>query len=503
MATIKGAITDQKSGQPAACTVHVLSSNGSFIHPDGAVLKVGPGTPAFYCDGSFEVTVPTGGVRVLVERGTEYVPLERNLNVTETQTVDLELPLQRWSHLTEQGWYPGNTHIHYDEKEQQRDDRLELEGHVHDFSVTVVSVLRRWDLDYASNHFPIGVMTDLSTAHHVVDIGEENRHNFHGRRGRRGQEIGYGHVMFLRIRNLVEPVSRGMLIDNLDPDYPPICHACDDARAQDGIVLWCHNGRGLEAPVAAALGKLDGFNLFDPFWMDPEYDIWYRLLNCGIPLPASTGSDWFVCSNNRVYVDTRGQGFDYDRWIDGLKAGRTFITNGPALFLRADGAAPGDTLAVQPDRELEVEVELKSHHRVDRIELVCNGAVVKRWHRPAGAAAETIRERFTPPADGWIAAPLLQPRARQLRSGDLRPHQPDLPASRYREPGREARRRLLHRRHRRGAGPVGQPQAALRQRPTTRGSARAVQARARLLRGSERDRWVTRNRAGAWPDTIA
>ena len=143
--------------------------------------------------------------------------------------------------------------------------------------------------------------------------------------------------------------------------------------------------------------------------MDPEYEIWYRLLNCGIPLPASTGSDWFVCSNNRVYVDTGGgdtggQGFDYDRWIDGLKAGRTFITNGPALFLRADGAAPGDTLDVQPDRELEVEIELKSHHRVDRIELVCNGAVVKRWHRPAGVAAETIRERFTPPGDGWIAA---------------------------------------------------------------------------------------------------
>ena len=175
---------------------------------------------------------------------------------------------------------------------------------MHDFSVTVVSVLRRRDLDYASNHFPIGVMTDLSTSHHVVDIGEENRHNFHGEQGGVGQEIGYGHVMFLRIRNLVEPVSRGMLVDNLDPDYPPICHACDDARDQDGIVLWCHNGRGLEAPVAAALGKLDGFNLFDPFWMDPEYEIWYRLLNCGIPLPASTGSDWFVCSNNRVYVDT-------------------------------------------------------------------------------------------------------------------------------------------------------------------------------------------------------
>ena len=404
MATIRGVITDATSGEPAACTVHVLSADGRFVHPEGAVLKVGPGTPAFYCAGSFEVSVPTGGVRVLVERGTEYVPLERNLTVTETQNVDLELPLQRWTHLTERGWYPGNTHIHYDEKEQQRDRRLELEGHVHDFSVTVVSVLRRWDLDYASNHFPIGVMTDLSTAHHVLDIGEENRHNFHGGQGDSGHGMGYGHVMFLRIRNLVEPVSRGMLVDSLDPDYPPICHACDEARAQDGIVLWCHNGRGLEAPVAAALGKLDGFNLFDPFWMDPEYEIWYRLLNCGIPLPASTGSDWFVCSNNRVYVDLGGAGFDYDRWIDGLKAGRTFITNGPVLLLRADGAAPGDTLEVQPEHELEVEVELASHHRVDRIELVCNGAVVRRWPRPAGVGKERIRDRIAVRSDGWIAA---------------------------------------------------------------------------------------------------
>ena len=330
------------SPRRARCTCCQPTAGSSI--PRARCSRWAPGTPAFYCAGSFEVTVPTGGVRVLVERGTEYVPLERNLTVTENQNVDLELPLQRWTHFTERGWYPGNTHIHYDEKEQQRDRRLELEGHVHDFSVTVVSVLRRWDLDYASNHFPIGVMTDLSTAHHVLDIGEENRHNFHG------GEIGYGHVMFLRIRNLVEPVSRGMLVDSLDPDYPPICHACDEAREQDGIVLWCHNGRGLEAPVAAALGKLDGFNLFDPFWMDPEYEIWYRLLNCGIPLPASTGSDWFVCSNNRVYVDLGGAAFEYDRWIDGLKAGRTFITNGPLLLLRADGAAPGDTLQVQPEQ---------------------------------------------------------------------------------------------------------------------------------------------------------
>jgi hypothetical protein len=159
----------------------------------------------------------------------------------------------------------------------------------------------------------------------------------------------------------------------------------------------------MEAPVAAALGKLDGFNLFDPFWMDPEYEIWYRLLNCGIPLPASTGSDWFVCSNNRVYVQTDGS-FTYDRWIDGMKAGRTFITNGPSLLLRVNGAEPGVTLDVSPGREVEIEVALDSHYPVDRVEVVLNGEVVRAWEQPAGVTRQTIRYSVLVPAAGWVAA---------------------------------------------------------------------------------------------------
>jgi hypothetical protein len=159
----------------------------------------------------------------------------------------------------------------------------------------------------------------------------------------------------------------------------------------------------MEAPVAAALGKLDGFNLFDPFWMDPEYEIWYRLLNCGIALPASTGSDWFVCSNNRVYVQTDG-GFSYDNWIDGMKAGRTFITNGPALFLRVNSHEPGATLDVRPGEPVEVEVTLNGHTRVDRVQVILNGEVVRAWEFPEGITQGTFRDRIVVPSDGWLCA---------------------------------------------------------------------------------------------------
>ena len=210
-------------------------------------------------------------------------------------TLEATCWLTRWADLPSEHWYPGNTHIHYNELEDRPEERLRLDPEVNDLSVTAVSRITRGEIPYAINRFPVGFMTDYSTTHRQVDCGEESRHNAeHGG--------GYGHVMLLNTQNLIEPVSRGDLVGGTDPDYPPLCFACDEAHTQGGLVIWCHNGRGMEVPVAASLGKLHAFNLFDPAWKELEYDIWYRLLNCGIRLPASTGSDWYVCSNNRVYV---------------------------------------------------------------------------------------------------------------------------------------------------------------------------------------------------------
>ena len=371
MGILKGSIRDGVSGAPIEAKVHVLTSGGRFVHPADSILKIGPGDPFFYCPGEFSVDVPRGSTDIVVERGTEYEPLRKVVSMPAKGTVEVELHLERWADLPAEGWYPGNTHLHYNEQEARPDDRLRLDPRVHDLSVTVISILQRRDLPYASNKYPPGFMTDYSTAHHQVDCGEENRHN-----SRHGG--GSGHVMFLRINNLVEPVSRGELVSDFDPDYPPICYACDDARGQGGLVLWCHNGWGMEAPVAAALGKLDAFNLFDPCWKDLEYEIWYHLLNCGIRLPASTGTDWFVCANNRVYVQTDGE-FTYESWLRGLQAGRTFITNGPALFLELDGVTPGASLPSPGGRSRTVpgKISWRSHYPLNRVELVHDGAVAQ------------------------------------------------------------------------------------------------------------------------------
>ncbi len=400
MGKLKGVIRDSVSGAQVAAKVHVMNCGGDFVHPGNSILKVGSGDPFFYSDGKFEVHVPRGYVDIIVERGTEYEPLRQSFYIQASEAVELDLELRRWADLPAQHWYPGNTHIHYNELETWPEERLRLDPEVNDLSVTAVSVLQRGEIPYASNKFPIGFMTDYSTDHRQVDCGEESRHNSsHG--------AGYGHVMLLNIHNLIEPVSRGNLVSAFDPDYPPLCHACDDARTQGGIVIWCHNGRGMEVPVAAGLGKIDAFNLFDPSWKELEYDIWYRLLNCGIGLPASTGSDWYICSNNRVYVQTE-EAFTYKSWLEGLRAGRTFITNGPALFMEVDGVQPGGRIEAPGGggRKVVGQMEWHSFYPLDRIEWVQNGEVVhSRDLRGSGEQREGKWEVDVAIAGGgWVGA---------------------------------------------------------------------------------------------------
>ncbi|MDP6715903.1 MAG: CehA/McbA family metallohydrolase, partial [SAR202 cluster bacterium] len=400
MGKLTGVIVDKNSGEQIEARVKVLASSGVFAHPTNAILKVGPGEPFFYSDGSFEVEVGRGAAQIIVERGTEYAPANVTVDMPSNGTETVEILLERWTTLQDSGWHPGNTHIHYDEKETRPDERLSLDPRVEDLRMTAVSVLKRWDLEYATNKYPPGMLTEFSTAHHYVQSGEESRHNSGG------WETGYGHIMLLNLRNIVEPLSRGAIVDAFDPDYPPLSYACDDAHRQGGIVIWCHNGQGMEAPVAAALGKLDAFNLFDPNWNEVEYDIYYRMLNAGMRLPASTGSDWFISSANRVYADT-GAAFDYEGWLDALKKGKTFITNGPVVYLSVNGQGPGSEVTANPGDNLSVEVTWESHYPVRSAELLVNGLVPVAKTAGGDSTSGTLKADVTADFDGWIAARLF------------------------------------------------------------------------------------------------
>ena len=182
----------------------------------------------------------------------------------------------------------------------------------------------------------------------------------------------------------------------------------------------------MEAPVAAALGRLDGLNLFDPFWMDPEYDIWYRLLNCG---HAAARLDRLglvrLLEQPRLRRGRRRRSRTTPGSTACAPAGR-FITDGPMLRLRWTAQAPGNDVAGRWTRRRgppPVEVEWAGAQPLDRIEIIRDGEVAPATTCPSGRAAGVLRgarRRRPAPAGSPRAAGGGRAPATATRSGRTR-----------------------------------------------------------------------------------
>ena len=77
------------------------------------------------------------------------------------------------------------------------------------------------------------------------------------------------------------------------------------------------------------------------------FDLYYTYLSAGLRIPASAGSANGVLKNpigySRSYAFL-GNSFTTEAWLAAQKAGRNFVTNGPMLFLNANGERPGAVL---------------------------------------------------------------------------------------------------------------------------------------------------------------
>ena len=117
-------------------------------------------------------------------------------------------------------------------------------------------------------------------------------------------------------------------------------------------------------------------------WLNFGFENYYALLNCGFRLQPTAGTASGVhpvpLGHSRVYVYP-GERFEADSWLDGLKAGRSFVTTGPMLNVQVDSKLPGYQFTHKTDGEYSFEVggQVLSSKALDRIEIIINGEVVK------------------------------------------------------------------------------------------------------------------------------
>jgi hypothetical protein len=331
---------------------------------------------------------------------TEQRTVTVDLTGTEKQTVAIKL--KRFYDASLKNLFSANTHLHLMKLTRQECDRYLREIPKADgLDMVFVSYLERAgaDREYISNRYKADDLVKLSKQSGVkFGNGEEHRHNFAGF----GQ--GYGHVMLLNIRKLIQPVSIGPGIMKLGTDGLPLRRGIDAAKKDGATVIWCHNNWGMESAPSFLAGKIDAQNIFDGGTHGSFKDSFYRYLNAGVRVPFSTGTDWFQYDFSRVYCDMRSD-LTVKSWLDALSAGRSYITNGPLLEFEVDGKSLGNTVALR--KAGTVRVGARALGRVDfgRIELVQNGKVITRRtsHKVGGHYEAELSTTLKIAGPCWLA----------------------------------------------------------------------------------------------------
>ncbi|MCB1123314.1 MAG: CehA/McbA family metallohydrolase, partial [Verrucomicrobiae bacterium] len=128
-----------------------------------------------------------------------------------------------------------------------------------------------------------------------------------------------------------------------------------------------------------------------------------------IPLAAGTDkmSERIPVGSSRLYVKVEGR-HDFDAWIDGVKAGNGFITNGPMLTFSVDGHASGEVLDFKKSRRVTATSTARSLHPFSRLQILVNSRVVAEVRNPTrnedGIYEASINFPIELAESSWIAS---------------------------------------------------------------------------------------------------
>lgn len=179
-----------------------------------------------------------------------------------------------------------------------------------------------------------------------------------------------------------------------------------------------------EICVTAAQGLCDFISAMDTNRV-PEWNCWYQIMNCGFPLKVSGETDFPCISGSRVgegrvYVQLgKVDRVDFTAWCEGLRAGRSYVSDGyaHALDFSVEGKKPGDTVALDAAGRVQAKAKVAFAGAVAlgtskggavppgarKVDLVVNGYAVATKEVPADDQVHEIE--FTVPIErsSWVA----------------------------------------------------------------------------------------------------
>ena len=421
-----------RAGRPLAARVSVTTGEGRGYAPDDAWRHADEAFdrterqfeyPYFHSTGSAELTVPAGRVHVDVWRGPEYRVSRAEVTVPARQRVMHRVVLDRLANLPAQGWWSGDLHVHmnYGGAYRNTPRQLAFQARAEDLHVVENLIVNKEQRITDIAYFRVAADPVSSPTFLLMHAQE-----FH--------TSVWGHMGLLGLRShYLLPDYAGYPNTPAASWAPTNATVADLAHAQGGgaLVGYVHpfdtrpdpadtaTSLNYELPVDVALGKVDYLEVMGYSDHLITSEIWYRLLNCGFRIPAGAGTDAFPNFASlrgppglaRVFVQS-GAALDHGRWLAGVKAGRTFVTNAPLLEFSLAGRAIGDEIRLAPgSHRLTARVGMRSNVPIDHLEIVGNGRVVATL--PLGgermAANDTVSIPVT--GSGWYVLRAYSDRA--------------------------------------------------------------------------------------------
>ena len=164
-----------------------------------------------------------------------------------------------------------------------------------------------------------------------------------------------------------------------------------------------------ELPADVALGKVDYIEVLGFSDHKTTADVWYKLLNCGFRVPAAAGTDFMgnyaslrgPVGLNRVYAQVKPGPLKIEPWLEAIKAGKTFATNGPLINFELAGNYPGGEVKLPGKGDVSYHVSLRSIVPIDHLEIVCNGKVARQIELKADRKSADARGILTLDTSGW------------------------------------------------------------------------------------------------------
>ena len=413
---VKLRFVEKDSGQPLSVRLHMHGSHGEYLPPKGNHRRVNPNwfednygeyvnglNQYAYISGACVADLPLGSVFIEAICGLELVPARQRVEITaDTETVTVEL--ERELHWRSAGWVTADTHVHF-----LSPTTALLEGAAE--GVNVVNLLASQWGEMFSNVTDFDGKTTLGAkefggdGEFLVRVGTENRMQV------------LGHVSLLGYSGeMIHPLCTGGPDESAlgDPQENTIAQWSQRCIEQGGLVIMPHapNPQG-ERAADIVLGLIHGMEMMtmNPYQVQIRpYGLadWYRFLNLGYHLPVVGGSDKMSASallgGIRTYAFVGAGEFNYEKWMQAVKDGHTFVTIGPLVDFTVEGQHPGQRVSL-PDSGGTIEVEWKVEcvrMPIQRVEVLQGGRVVQR-QRGNGSVSMSGSCTLQAVQSSWIA----------------------------------------------------------------------------------------------------